>query len=586
MRLSLIPIFFLGAALSASVFGCEGETSPEGDGDGDDSAGVYECYDSGECQPGEECSGGSCVSIVACTSDDECSGAQTCSAGACRSTCTGDTDCGSLVCDVAQGLCMPAPNPQAGSGGNGSGGSGISGTGGSGSGGSSNPEEPTYSMIDDFQDGDIQILPTDDRIGYWYTYNEQAPRPLADSPLLVDGSNVIHASGSHQDGVSADAAYGGLGVDLNNENNDNQQPRSSDREPYDASEWDGFRFRIKSAGGTKSIRFEVVTVGVASSEEGGTCSGSCFDAHGRDVALTTEWTTVKVPFDTLVQEGWGNETAFDAAQILGLAWEDLTTASWEFWLDDLEFYKDAPGTDGPVVTPGMCGDSWGDEPNGSITWYTFDQGTDAFGDVNCSYGITVGPGGNGDKVNDVYTGGGTYFGAIATADYDQAAACGACVEVTRDGGASVVVTVVDQCPIGSNPKCVKGHIDLSKAAFLQLGQESEGYIGQRAGLGSITWKYVDCPVPEDETVSFRLKENNPNWNMVIVENHKYPIASVQVNVNGEWLNASREEYNFWLPPGGRFGAGYEVRAVDINGGIVTGTASLAGTSSGEQFTCE
>src|SRR5690606_33296401 len=108
----------------------------------------------------------------------------------------------------------------------------------------------------------------------------------------------------------------------------------------------------------------------------------------------------------------------------------------------------------------------GGSANGSITWYRFDQGTTALGDVNCSYGIHESP----DRVNHVATGDGQYFGAINTADYANSAACGACVEIQRvDTGQSVTVTIVDQCPIGSNPKCVAGHIDLSQAAFQQLG---------------------------------------------------------------------------------------------------------------------
>jgi hypothetical protein len=93
--------------------------------------------------------------------------------------------------------------------------------------------------------------------------------------------------------------------------------------------------------------------------------------------------------------------------------------------------------------------------NGSVTFYTFSMGSSA---VNCGFDILgVSP----DVVAHVDTGAGKFFGAMNTADYDTAATCGACVEVTRDGTKKVVVTIVDQCPTPSNPVCTAGHIDLS-----------------------------------------------------------------------------------------------------------------------------
>lgn len=221
--------------------------------------------------------------------------------------------------------------------------------------------------------------------------------------------------------------------------------------------------------------------------------------------------------------------------------------------------------------PGQCPESWGGSNDGSITWYTFSQGTATIGDVNCSYGIQQGP----DRVNHVFTGNGEFFGAMNTADYNTAAACGACVEVTRqDTGQSVVVTIVDQCPIATNSKCVSGHIDLSQAAFSQVGNVGDGYIGNRAGKGQINWKYVPCPTGGD--VSFRLKEpDNEFWNEVLVQSHRAPIQSVEVRVDGTWVPATRQEYNYWAPPENDFGSPpFRVRATDIHGNFVEANLEL------------
>jgi expansin (peptidoglycan-binding protein) len=236
----------------------------------------------------------------------------------------------------------------------------------------------------------------------------------------------------------------------------------------------------------------------------------------------------------------------------------------------------AAGQDpGPSVVPGQCDADLGGYQNGSVTFYTFAMGTAL---VNCSYGTNQG---NPDRVDFVNTGDGQYFAAINTADYDTAATCGACIEVTRDGSRKVTVTVVDQCPIATNNKCKTGHLDLSRAAFQQIGSENEGYLGTSNGgmYGQISWKYVPCE--NDGNVHFRLKEpSNQNWNQLLVENHKYQLTKVEVRVNGTWVNATRQAYNFWEPPNGTFGSPpYRVRVTDINGTILEDTVEL---SSGDQ----
>ena len=484
--------------------------------------------------------------------------------------------------------------------------------------------EPEYDLIDDLEDGNSAIRAAAGRVGNLYTFDNVQGQQLAYDISEVNGSTAVRAYGTHQGigGVSVQ----GIGVDFNNDNPDSAQSRAVDRLPYDGSDWDGFEFRVLGTGLSNSIRFDVMTPGGAGGKDMGYCGPDCRDLYGVDVPLSASWQTVKVPFLSLSQQGWGNPEDFDPSLMLGVSFQDVIPqagTSSEFFVDDLRFYKEStrvrrndtrvrrprpprntviitsptntvtrptntatrptntvtrPTNSTPQTTARSCPSSWCPENDGSITWYNFNQGTRAIGDVNCSFGISSS---GTDSVNGVYTGNGTYFAALNTADYAGAANCGACVEVTR-GNRSVVATVVDQCPIGSNSKCVKGHIDLSVAAFTQLGTQREGYIGRRANNDNIIWKFVSCPTRGN--VTFRLKEpSNRYWNMVIVENHKYPVARVEVNVNGRWLNASRQSFNFWLPPNGSFGTmPTQVRATDINGSTVTGTVSLRGGAQGSQ----
>jgi expansin len=205
--------------------------------------------------------------------------------------------------------------------------------------------------------------------------------------------------------------------------------------------------------------------------------------------------------------------------------------------------------------------------NGSVTYYTIGA------PVNCGFAVT---GTSPDTVAWVSTGDGQYFGALNTADYDNAAVCGACVEVTRDGTRMVDITVVDQCPTSTNPKCTAGHIDLSEQAFLQIGAASEGYLGtgNGAAVGVISWKYIPCPVTTN--LSFQIKPGSTQYYApILVEGPRYPIASLDVKMAGTWMSATRQSYNYWQVGGGALGPGpFDIRAIDINGSVVESTLPL------------
>jgi expansin (peptidoglycan-binding protein) len=202
--------------------------------------------------------------------------------------------------------------------------------------------------------------------------------------------------------------------------------------------------------------------------------------------------------------------------------------------------------------------------NASLTYYTLNMGS---AEVNCSFPIM---GRNPDRIGYIHTGQGQYFGAMNTTDYNNAAVCGACVEVSRDDGRKVTVTIVDQCPIGTNPKCTRGHIDLSQAAFTQVGTTTEGYLGTGNGgaAGRISWKYVPCPVTGN--VTFRLKEPaNQNWNEILVGNHKTPIKQFEAMIGGMWRPGTRQAYNYWSVSMGNLGAGpWRVRVTDVRNNVV------------------
>lgn len=202
--------------------------------------------------------------------------------------------------------------------------------------------------------------------------------------------------------------------------------------------------------------------------------------------------------------------------------------------------------------------------NGSVTFYTLAQGSN--GVVHCSYQVT---GQNPDVIAHNPNGGGQYFGAMNTADYNGAHTCGACVEVTRDGSRKVVVQIVDECPSATNSKCVRGHIDLSQNAFTQIGTTTEGFLGtgntlqgQRASVGSISWRYVACPVTGN--VFARMKQGNTNE--IFIENLVVPVKGV--SVNGQASNLL-QTYNAWNFGNTNVAAGNTISITDINNQVIS-----------------
>jgi hypothetical protein len=66
------------------------------------------------------------------------------------------------------------------------------------------------------------------------------------------------------------------------------------------------------------------------------------DRFGVGVGLETDWRHYMIPFDRMRQRGYGRiAPELDLTAIIGLniAFE---TGDWEFWLDDVAFYREVP----------------------------------------------------------------------------------------------------------------------------------------------------------------------------------------------------------------------------------------------------
>jgi hypothetical protein len=240
------------------------------------------------------------------------------------------------------------------------------------------------------------------------------------------------------------------------------------------------------------------------------------------------------------------------------------------------------GSGGITSTP--CTLSGSPNPgSGSFTNYSFGQGTARAQEGNgyrtaCGYFGTESGGASSDSVQNISNA--TYFAAIpgrSSSDFNSSGSCGACAQVSN-GGKSVIVTVIDECPQNSNPPCASnpnGHLDLSVPAFNALGFS----VGNPSGT---TWKFVPCPVMGN--VKVRLKTGNPNE--IFIENEILPIKSVAMGGQA----AVRQSYGAW-----HFSANIAVGAtldlVDSANRTLSVTVSSTGANqnqdTGRQFpTCQ
>ena len=209
------------------------------------------------------------------------------------------------------------------------------------------------------------------------------------------------------------------------------------------------------------------------------------------------------------------------------------------------------GTGGMTATGGTTGtggtsstqctfpsSGWGPfNGDASFTWYYFGQGTgqDSLGyRTACGYTGHEPSGQDSDTVQNIAFP--SYFAAIPGAsgsNFDTVNHCGACAQITN-GGKSIIATIVDECPVDSNPACAStGHLDLSRGAFNALGYP----VGNPSGT---TWKYVPCPVSGGVVV----RGKTGNANQVYIENVVLPVQSVSVNGQA----AQHLSYGAWALP--------------------------------------
>jgi len=220
-------------------------------------------------------------------------------------------------------------------------------------------------LIDDFEQAGRSWITYSDGTG-----NLTPPPDQMVAPQGVTGT-ASRAPGSVQALRVAGSGFsvwgGGVGTDFSN-------PGTAG--PLDASAYEGIAFWAKGSG---RVRLQVPIAAVQPPEAGGTCNAGddCFNVHGVELDVGSDWTPYHVPFSALAQhEGWGLQASFDAGATMSLQFAVAAEQSLDLWIDDIGFYqagamppaisgcRGVPGGEGGSSDGG--GGSPSDRPTGAI----------------------------------------------------------------------------------------------------------------------------------------------------------------------------------------------------------------------------
>lgn len=193
-------------------------------------------------------------------------------------------------------------------------------------------------MIDDFEDGDGLIKAAGDRVGAWYTYNDDtaagSQTPAAgESFVPTDGGPAGSTFFGETTGSGFTTWGAGVGADLNNVGD--PEGGAGIKMPYDASAFTGVAFKAR---GNVTIRAKLQIAAIVPTTSGGDCAANCDDAHGKAFELTDTWTQYTLPFAEALQEGWGTVAPFDGATLMGVQFQVPANATFEVAIDEIGFY--------------------------------------------------------------------------------------------------------------------------------------------------------------------------------------------------------------------------------------------------------
>lgn len=146
--------------------------------------------------------------------------------------------------------------------------------------------------------------------------------------------------------------------------------------------------------------------------------------------------------------------------------------------------------------------------------------------------------------------------AMNLPDYNHAELAGAYLEVTGELG-TINVLVTDLLPEGK-----KGDLDLYTDAFPLIAPVEKGRV-------PVSWRILPLDTAEDAPMCYKYKDGSTEfWTAVQVRNHRYPIETLEVLKDGEFITLPRRDFNYFEAQGGLGKGPFTFRITDIYGQTV------------------
>jgi hypothetical protein len=214
------------------------------------------------------------------------------------------------------------------------------GTGGAvggnpGGGGAAGPDD----VIETFEDNDGRIAMLGGRQGPWHSFaesgcsNQQPPQSGPFAPQTGGANSTMYAAHSSGSGCGK---FGGIGFELDNATT---TPQSMQSMAYNASAYRGISFWAK---GNANLRVEFGQKAFLPTENGGSCTSSCWNVYGsrkvQGMVPMSDWKQFTVLFSELDREDGTKTPAFDPSQLISVAFKH-EGAAFDFWLDEIQFVK-------------------------------------------------------------------------------------------------------------------------------------------------------------------------------------------------------------------------------------------------------
>jgi hypothetical protein len=206
-------------------------------------------------------------------------------------------------------------------------------------------------VIDDLEDQDGFIVSVGERIGGWWTADDETPgasivpAPSNDDvakPEPIPGGRCGSKFAMHVTGQGFLDWGSLLGVSLQH----GTLPDGTEGDlPYDASAYSGIEFWAR-IGDTSTDRVRFAVSDVNNEPSGGICTENggpdkdCFDTFGTYLPkLETSWRRYRIAFSTLTQRHFGLTESSAATSALYTVQFNFDPASiFDLWVDDVAFY--------------------------------------------------------------------------------------------------------------------------------------------------------------------------------------------------------------------------------------------------------